>query len=88
MSSITLYPAGGHLGVGDGAKDFFLVAGFFVGVAFLVAVGLADAEGEAFAVAFGLGVGVGLFVAARLWLGIRANTNANTRAVRLIDRSI
>jgi hypothetical protein len=84
-----LYPAGGHLGEGDGAKDFFfLVAGFFVGVAFFVAVGLADTEGEAFAVTFGLGVGVGLFVAARLWLGIRANSNANTRAVRLIGRSI
>jgi hypothetical protein len=62
-----LYPAGGHLGEGDGAKDFFfLVAGFLVGVAFFVEVGLAVVEGDAFAVALGLGVGVGLFVAARL----------------------
>ena len=87
MSSITLNPAGGHLGDGDGFTGFlfFLTAGFLVGVAFLVAVAFAVGDGVAFTVA--LGVGVGVFVAAIDCAGISARQSPRTSAARLNDHS-
>ena len=58
------------------------MAAFLVGVAFAVGVGVALTE------VFGVGVGVGVFVAAKLWLGMRANTSAKSKGGRFIDRSI
>ncbi len=100
MSSITLNPRGGHFGDGEGAIGFFffLVAGFFVGVAFLVGLALAvgvavaftvaDADADADAEGDGVGVGVGVDVAATPCAGTSARQSPKTSAVRFIDHSI
>jgi hypothetical protein len=77
---MTLNPAGGHFGEGDGATGFLVVFGFFVGVAFTVAFGVG--------VAVALAVGVGVFVAAKPCAGISARQSPITMAVRFIDHSI
>ena len=94
MSSITLNPRGGHFGEGEGAIGFFffLVAGFFVGVAFLVGLALAVGVAVAFTVADAdadaEGVGVGVDVAATPCAGTSARQSPKTSAVRFIDHSI
>jgi hypothetical protein len=94
MSSITLNPRGGHFGEGEGAIGFFffLVAGFFVGVAFLVGLALAVGVAVAFTVADAdadaEGVGVGVDVAATPCAGTSARQSPKTNAARFIDHSI
>lgn len=94
MSSITLNPRGGHFGEGEGAIGFFffLVDGFFVGVAFLVGLALAVGVALAFTVADAdadaEGDGVGVDVAAKPCAGTSARQSPKTNAARFIDHSI
>ena len=88
---MTLNPLGGHFAEGDGAAflvddGFFVVVGFLVGVADLVAVGLGElpTDGELLAV----GEGVGDSVTARLCVGRREKTSVIAKKSRFIDRSI
>lgn len=83
---MTLNPLGGHLGDGEGGAGFlvgvafFFVAGFLLGAAALVAVGL----GELLTV----GEGVGDSVTAKLCGGRREITSVIAKTNRFIDRSI
>ena len=90
MSSITLNPTGGHFGDGEGAIGFFffLVAGFFVGVAFLVGLALAVGVAVAFTVADADADAEGVGVAATPCAGTSARQSPKTSAVRFIDHSI
>jgi hypothetical protein len=83
---MTLNPLGGHFGDGEGGAGFlvgvafFVVAGFLLGAAALVAVGL----GELLTV----GEGVGDSVTAKLCGGRREIRSVIAKTNRFIDRSI